>query len=351
MKKALPYLFFFILLGNVCSQNDSLQIQPKKISKLFINQETLPLRLSYSNLEIRKKTNDSTYLKIDLFYQTENELWEKIEIELRKRGHYRLAQCYLPPIKIKIKKDKNKGTLFEGNKKLKLVLPCSTGKSHNDYLVKEYLAYKLYEIISPYHFKTRFVKIDFTEIKGNKTKQRNLNGFLMEDIKKIAKRFGGKEYKRSIHPLNLDDLQSARNSMFQFMIGNVDFSMAALHNEKLIFVDKIFIPIPYDFDLSGLVNSSYSFVPQISETNQLPISDVTERLYRGFKRNLILMQKVRGEYLQNKEKLLQIVDDLEPLFENKDSYKMSRTYILEFFDILASDRDFENDILSKMRAK
>lgn len=351
MKKVLPYLLFFILIGNISSQNDSLQIQSKKIPKLFVNQEPLSLRLSYSNLEIRKKTNDSTYLKIDLSYKTENELWEKLQIELRKRGHYRLAQCYLPPIKIKINKDENKGTLFESNKKLKLVLPCSTSKNYNDYLVKEYMGYKLYEIISPYHFKTRFVKIDFAEIKGNKTKQRNLNGFLMEDIKRIAKRFNGKEYKRSVHPLNLNDLESARNSMFQFMIGNVDFSMAALHNEKLIFVEKNFIPIPYDFDLSGLVNASYSFVPQVNENQQLPISDVTERLYRGFKRNPILMQKVRQEYLQNKEELLKVVNDLKPLFEDDEPFKIARSYIMDFFRILESDTKFNNQILGKMRAK
>lgn len=351
MKKALQYLLFFFFIGNIYSQNDSLQILSKKITKLFVNQDPLPLKLSYSNIEVRKKTNDSTFLKVDLAYQLENDQWENLEIEMRKRGGYRLNNCYLPPIKIYIDKDNNKGTLFEGNKKLKLVLPCSTGNAHNNYIVKEFMAYKLYEIISPYHYNTRFVKIDFTEIKGNKAKQRELYGFLTEDIKRIAKRFNGKEIKRYIHPLNQDALISIRNSFFQFMIGNVDFSTASLHNEKLIYVNKKIFPVPYDFDLSGLVDASYAFVPAVNESTPLPIEDVTERLYRGFKRDPKILEKVRNEFLQNKEKLLKVVNDLEPLFEDDEPFKIARSYIMEFFRILESDSEFNDQILSKMRAK
>lgn len=351
MKKMFPFFLFFLLTCNLYAQGSSLQTQVKKSTILFANQDPLALKLSYSNFEIRRKTNDSTFLKINLSYQVENEQWKMLQIQMRKRGGYRLENCYMPPIKIKIDKVHNKGTLFEGNKKLKLVLPCSTGKSHNSYIIKEYMAYKLYELISPYHFNTRFVRIDFTEIKGNKSKQRALIGFLKEDIKRIAKRFDGKEIKRYIHPLNQEAISSVRNAFFQFMIGNVDFSTASLHNEKLIYIDKKIIPVPYDFDLSGLVNASYAFVPAVNESKPLPIMAVTERLYRGFKRDPDIMESVRSEFLQNKEELLQVVDDLEPLFETEEPFKIARSYIISFFKIIESDEKFKNQIFNKMRAK
>ena len=125
-----------------------------------------------------------------------------------------------------------------GNKKLKLVLPCKNEKDLNDNIIKEYLAYKLYEIISPYHFQTRLVDIQFREVKGKKAKDFELKGFLIEDDKKVAKFHDGKVFERFIHPLAMDADTSVQNALFKFMIGNTDFSVAYQHNGKLLYIDK-----------------------------------------------------------------------------------------------------------------
>lgn len=354
MKKLILYciiFYFFILCDHSYAQNGQSQFQSENTSKLFLNQELLFLKLSFSRKDVRKTTNDSTYIKIDISYMDSEALWNIFEAKLRKRGHYRLNNCYLPPIKIKINKSESKGTLFEGNKKLKLVLPCSINKSHNDYIIKEYMAYKLYEIISPYHIKSRLVEIDFTDTTGKKTKTSDLKGILLEDIKKVANRFDGKVINRSIHPLNLDPLVSVRNEFFQFMIGNTDFSMAALHNEKLLFVNKNMYPIPYDFDLSGLVDASYAFVPEVNEREQLPISSVTERLYRGFKRDSQIIQRVRNEFIENRTEIFKIVDNLSPYFENSSSFAIAKKYIEDFYNIIENNAKFENEIIYKLRTK
>ena len=78
---------------------------------------------------------------------------------------------------MKIKKSNYKNTIFDGNKKMKLVLPCRTDDEKNDNILKEYLAYKVYELVSPYHFKTRRVNIEFTEPKGKKEKKYSLKVF------------------------------------------------------------------------------------------------------------------------------------------------------------------------------
>ena len=110
---------------------------------------------------MKKKTTDSTYIETDLNFFQEDK-WNTIHVSLRARGNFRRAKCYFPPIKMKIKKSQTKNTVFNGNKSLKLVLPCKIENENNDNILQEYIAYKIYEIISPYHFKTRRVDVDFT---------------------------------------------------------------------------------------------------------------------------------------------------------------------------------------------
>jgi hypothetical protein len=349
MKKQLFLILFLLLTHPSISQNIESSNTSEQVTKLFRNQEMLQVKLGFSNKDIKKKTNDSTYISTEISYLADDEMWKTFEVELRVRGYFRKKTCYFPPIKIRISKSAGKNTLFEGNKKLKLVLPCSTQKSKNDYIVKEYMAYKLYEIISPYHFNTRITSIAFIETKGSKIKTHDLKGIFIEDDKKIAKRYGGKILDRSINPMSQDPISSVRNAFFQFMIGNNDFSTYAPHNEKLMAIDQKIVPIPYDFDLSGLVNASYAVVSVI---NDEPLtSSVTERLYRGFKRDLNIIQQVRQEFIDNKTKLLEIVDSTEPFFENPKALSEAKKFLSDFFDIMEDDGRFNKEIIENLRTK
>ena len=147
--------------------------ESKKAAELFQSTEMLGVKLQYSNRELKKATNDSTYLPSQLVYKTEDGISDSLKVQLRRRGNNRLENCYFAPVKIKIKKDNAKKTLFKGNKNLKLVLPCLLQRDNNDNVIKEYIAYKLYEFVSPVHFKTRMVDLTYEEIKGKK-KGRNI---------------------------------------------------------------------------------------------------------------------------------------------------------------------------------
>ena len=346
----ITFLSFLFISVSLQSQTTESSKSNDGITKLFRSNEIIPIKLSFSNKNVRNNTNDSTYIKTDLIYkETMNATsWDTIKIKLRARGNFRRANCYFPPIKVKIKKKAYKNTLFNKNKTLKFVLPCLLEKSNNDNIVREYMAYQLFEIISPYHFKTRLTNIDFTQIKRKKTIERQLKGIIIEDDKRVAKRHDGKVYKRSIHPMNLDHLTSIRNDLFQYMIGNTDFSSGYQHNGKLIFINKKMMPIPYDFDMSGLVNASYSTVSKI-QNQELEITEVTDRVYRGFKRDEGLLQKVRLEFIDNKSKILETIDRLEPYFEDPKKFKNSRNYILEFFEIIINDQSFKAKISNRGR--
>jgi len=353
VKKQIIFLFlltYLFLVNNSYTQDIEKSDKVKGVSQLFINKDVLPIKLSYSNKDIKKLTNDSTYIKTDLSYQQEDGSWKIIEVELRARGNNRLENCYYPPIKIKIKKSISKGTLFEGNKTLKLVLPCLRQKSMNDDVLKECMAYKLYEIISPYHFKTRTVTVDFTETRGKKTLNHKLDGILIEDNKLVADRHNGKVLKRFIHPLGQDAITSVQNAFFQYMIANTDYSTAYQHNEKLFYIDNKMIPVPYDFDMCGLVDASYAVVSEI-QNEQLAITEVTQRMYRGFKRDEKIFQQVRKEFLDNKIQMLEIIDSFESNFDDPKEFSQAKNFILDFFNILADDDLFRNKITSAARTK
>ena len=314
-----------------------------KYDSLFIDQKPLKIRLNYSNNNLNKNTNDSTLMKTKLFFIQENKNKE-IDVLLRARGNFRRKHCYFTPVKIKIKKRDASNTIFSDNRTLKLVLPCKNDRDKNDNILKEFIAYKIYEIISPFYFKTRRLEINYTDQKPKKQKNFNLIGFFIEDDDKVAKRFDSKIIKRKISPLAMDDFNSVNLSFFNFLIGNTDFSSAHQHNGKLLFYEKKIIPIPYDFDLTGWVKPKYG----LGITNRLGYS-FEERNYIGFKREKSIYSKVRNHYLTLKEKILKTVKLYEPEFEYKKSYNLMMNYLGEFYEILENDNLYNSLIISKAK--
>ena len=345
----LLFLIPALFLQFINSQEHNVDL-PESLSELFLEDEIMNISLSYSNKDIKKDTNDSTYIYTHLKYEVDKNEWDSLEVRLRRRGNFRLKNCTYAPLKVKIKKKEANETPFEGHKNLKLVLPCLIQRDMNDNVLKEYLAYKLYEVVSPYHFKTKLVELNYEELKSKKTKIHEIKAFFIEDDKHVAKRIGGKIVESNVHPLNHEDRESVRNSFFQFMIGNTDFSNAYQHNSKLIFRKGELIPVPYDFDMSGIVNTSYATVSQINE-EQLSIERVTQRMYRGFQREPQLFHEVRIEFLNNRPALLKVIQDCESLFEDEKEYFSTMLFIEGFFEILTNEEKFENEILAMARRK
>ncbi|MEP2059980.1 MAG: hypothetical protein ABJJ05_19375, partial [Maribacter litoralis] len=260
---------FLILL--ICATITFAQTQTKE--HLFSNTEFLNLKLQYNNKQVKKDTDKKNVVYTDLIYQNKN-LWDTLPVHLNARGNFRRANCYFPPLKMNIKKSFSNNTLFEGHKKLKIVLPCLLQSRANDDVLKEYLAYKIYELVSDTHFKTCLTTIEYEDTRGEKSeihplaafipielqhstlfeeeeafasrkpKTFHLNAILIEDDKVVAKRHGAQVLKRFVHPLNQAEIASITNAFFQFMIGNTDFSTAYQHNQKLIFKEGKTIPLP-----------------------------------------------------------------------------------------------------------
>jgi hypothetical protein len=350
MRILVIYLFSLVVFANHCFSQEQTSAEHQQFTPLFQSEEILPIKLSYSIKDLKKDTNDSTYLKTEMNYQDAEGTWKTIAVEIRVRGNYRRAKCDFPPLKLKFKKSAAKGTVFEGNKKLKMVLPCLKSKNLNDDLIKEYLAYRVYGLITPYHFKTRMIRFHLTETGGKRTEEYELLGFLIEDDNHFEKRFDGQEVKRFTHPVHMDTLSCVQNAFFQYLIGNTDYSMTYRHNEKLFRIRGGIVPVPYDFDMTGLVDPKYAVVSEV-QNEQLPIEHVTQRLYRGYTREPAVFQQVRQQYLDKKGEILQLLEDHESYFGDPKEFERAWKFVLEFFEVLENDKKFKRSIVDTAREK
>lgn len=339
MKKQIIILLSFFICSISYSQKEL------DSDQFYSDQTPMDIKLNYSNKDMKKKTNDSTYIKTELVYNYQNE-WKTIPVELRARGNFRRAKCYFPPIKMKMKKSNYKNTIFDGNKKTKLVLPCREENEKNDNIMQEFIAYKIYEIISPYHFKTRRVNVEFTEPKGKKSKTFSLKGFIIEDDSKLEKRFAGRVVEQFVHPMAMQGKASVQHAMFQYMIGNTDFSVAYQHNGKLLYNSKDFIPLPYDFDMTGWVDPSYGF-----GNPTLNLNSLTDRMYRGFKRDDALMNEVKDQFVNAKDEIVSLVNSFKSEFDSPSEFNKMYEFMTDFFEILEDDGKFNKMVIAKARTK
>ena len=213
---------------------------------------------------------------------------QQLPISLHLRGITRRTSevCDFPPLRVDFTSPPPPTSIFAGQKRLKLITHCKTSPAFQQYLLLEESAYRMYNLLTPYSFRTRLADIDYRDADGRPIVSRV--GFFLEDLSDVAHRNG-------MHPAHgpdrvpLADLSapdSARYALFQHMLGNHDWSMRAgpagkdcCHNAELIgtLAPGQTIPIPYDFDFSGFVDTPYATPPA-----ELDITDVKQRLYRGY---------------------------------------------------------------------
>jgi hypothetical protein len=215
---------------------------------------------------------------------------QPLPVTLSPRGITRRAAdvCQFPPLKVKFTSPPPMSSVFAGQKSLKLVAYCRTSESFQQYVLLEYATYRMFNVLSPASFRVRLAQIDFVDDNGKPFITRN--GFFIEDLGDVAKRNMMQEAKLpEIIPItSLNARSAALYALFQDMIANHDWSMRAgpkgeecCHNAKMIAPAKGVaagaVPIPYDFDFSGLVNAPYATPP-----DALKITSVRQRQYRGY---------------------------------------------------------------------
>ena len=340
MLKIISCNISLLLFLSVASSGQSLRTIPL----IFRETKPISLQLAFSLNAVEKSKSDTVYFPSHLKYKNEKEGWDSISTGVRARGNFRREHCHFPPLRIKMKKSHTVETPFEGNKSFKLVLPCHGGKSGNTLILKEYLCYKLLEPVSPYFFHTRLAEITLIDQGNKNSKSFSLTGFLIEDDDLIADRLGGNVIEQDVSPKLINDTAAVVNDFFEYMIANTDWSTTGQHNSKVIELpDHKKVPLPYDFDMAGLVNAPYATVNE-----SLEIKSVQERLYRGYCRKESVMQFVRTEYLGLEPAIMKVMSDHHSYFNNNEFLQM-KMFVEQFFSILKNDNQFKNAILLSCR--
>jgi hypothetical protein len=247
------------------------------------------------------------------------------EIELAARGEFRRTTCMMPSILLNFKNAK--APRLSPLKKLKVVCGCSHSSYDEELVLKEYLIYKMYNMLTDYSFGVRLAKITYKDV-ASKTKEYAQYGFLIEDVDDVAKRNGCREYEKPVlNGARTDAFQMSVVSMFQYMIGNTDWSLPNKHNIRFVQLttDSVSFPyvIPYDFDYCGLVNAPYA-IPQ----PEFGIEKVTDRYYRGIARTKEEISPVIQLFKEKKEFMLALIQNFTLL---KKSVREQMIYYIETF--------------------
>jgi hypothetical protein len=247
-------------------------------SSLFDSDEVIELTLRGDLKTVFKdRGDDPQYHPANLYYQADKDSIN-IPIKIKTRGHFRKmsSNCKYPPILLNFAKSSTpENSVFYGQDKMKLVTPCRGDK----YVIHEYLVYKLYNLITPRSFKARLVKVIYQDTVKNKDSD-PLYGILLEDEEQMAMRNQSRNVEKiGLRPEETKKDDFLKMAVFEYMIGNTDWSVQFQQNIKLITVDSTSLPtvVPYDFDHAGIVRAPYA-----KPAEELKMSSTRERRYRGY---------------------------------------------------------------------
>lgn len=324
MKVFLPALLFlfFLNLTKIYGQSSSIN------KAHFFSDSTILNAAIVTNLGKLVREKNTGYQLRGLFVSTLRDSTVVHDpVLLQIRGHFRKDFCYLPPLEVNFKYEKS-ATLHKLGS-LKLVSECQSGDVYGQYLLKEFIVYKLYNLLTDLSFRVRLLNLNLVD-SGSKKKTIIEHAFLLEDIKDVAKRNDCKDWKQGkVFAQDADRRQMTMVAIFEYMIGNTDWGVPANHNTRLILsqVDSFRRPfvVPYDFDYSGLVNTDYAVPAEF-----FPIHSVQERYYMGFPRSPEELNETLDIFRQQKNNMYALIQNFNLLTTR--SKKDMIDYLDEFFD-------------------
>lgn len=293
--------------------------------RLFDSDEILEFTLSFDITSFKRKKSDKEYLDAILTYHISYKDSISKHVKIKSRGEMRRTYCDFPPIKLNFKKSDSSDE-FSNIDKLKVVTHC---KGNEEYILEEYLIYKLYNALTDNSLKVRLARINYINtVKPGKPITKF--AFLIEPIDVMCKRTGSVVVslptltQKNIKPDVMD-----RMAIFNYMIGNTDWSLPIRHNVLVLSQGNsddpnLGVVVPFDFDYSGLINTDYA-VP----FDGLGLESVRERRYLGICRSVEVFIQDLKEFDDKKAEFYRIINELEYL--NDRSKKDMINYLEGFF--------------------
>ncbi|MEY3051036.1 MAG: hypothetical protein RLY31_821 [Bacteroidota bacterium] len=281
------------------------------------------------------------YYEGQFFFSDRDGIRYHLPVSVRARGKFRRRHCDFPPLKLKFDSESLVSAGFNRMNELKLVTHCLDDRiTSTEQVFREYLAYKLYNILTPHSFRVQLVKVTYQDA-GEKKRKLKRWGLLIEDLEELEARTGTTTCEclgqtgEALHP-NHEKI----TALFQYMIGNTDWDIPMLRNVKLLQLsDGQFVPVPYDFDFSTLVNAPYA-----RPNTNVGQHSMQQRVYLGEMRTARELQPIL-RYFQRKQ---------EPLYQTVRSFRQlpeaSRQEILRFLDSFYLEIENPEDLADKLFA-
>jgi len=346
-------LSILILLYAAAAAAQDSESATSKPPKLFKESSQLAITLTAPWRKLMRNKSSEDRHEGTLTYTDANGQERTINVGITTRGLTRRDKvCDFPPLKLWFEKSENKGTEFRGQSSLKMVTHCEKSSRYEQLYIKEFLAYRIYNLITPYSFRVRALQVAYQE-EGSSRKPDVRFGFLIEDIDDLADRLDLKELDiEELEPGELDAEQLANYSLFQYLIANLDWAATAgpqgehcCHNGKLIGAgpdERPVYVIPYDFDSSGLVDAPYAAPP-----TRLGVRSVTDRLYRGFCSHNAAIPAALERFRSHREEIIGLVEtnDLLDIKESKETVR----FLEAFYTSLETDADVQKQLIDKCR--
>jgi hypothetical protein len=314
-------------------KSDSLK---QKIN-LFGNDELLEASLSFDLTGFQKKSDKAgSYDGIMTFHPGKADSLSR-KVIVKYRGAFRFRTCSFPPIQINFKKPVYAVSDSGKIKKIKLVTHCNTGSASDDYVLREYLVYKLYSVFTDTSFRVRLLRITYYDT-GKKRKPVTQFGFFIEPDEILAARTNSTIIKaENLNQTHIVPVVMDRVAIFNYMISNWDWAVPGLHNiavfkPKIISQGGLGIAIPYDYDLCGLVNADYG-----TPAPEMGLTSSRDRRFAGICREKQTILNELKSFREKKEELYSVINNFSLL--NQRSKKDMTTFLDQFFDQFEKQRD------------
>jgi len=335
MKKTvyLQVLLVLIIVLPAKSQNDSIDSYSVNDTLadfgLFTRDDILELSLRFDITQYKRKKPKDEYLDAVLTYHISKTDSINKNVRLKSRGQFRNGYCAFPPIALNFKKTEFKLDDLNKLEKMKLVTHCQSG--NEDIVFKEYLIYKLYNVLTDSSFRVRLLRINYINT-FKQSKPIRSYAFFIEPLDLLAERINSVPVEvLTLSQKNIVPEMMDRMAIFNYMIGNTDWSVPGQHNCKVLAsrsLDRsdLGMIVPYDFDYSGLVNATYA-VP----AEGLGIESVRQRIFLGTCRSEEVYLNAVKEFATKKESFYKVIRDFPYLDER--SKKNMTTYLDEFYSL------------------
>ena len=323
-------------------------IKPAPQPAFFRSEQPIEVTLTTNFGKIRgDKGAEPPWRPATMSYKADDGTVITVPLQARTRGIWRLKKCELPPLRLNFKGATTKGTIFHKLDKPKLVSYCQNTDSYEQYVLQEYQLYRIYNLLTPLAHRVRLLRFTYADSGSGKVRAHRY-GFLMEEPGALGARMRGKvlEQKGAL-PGDLDPYQDALFGVFQYFIGNTDFSIGGLHNVELFFDNEgTAAPIAYDFDFAGAVNARYA-VPD----ERLNISNVRQRLFRGYCTNPEQYSKVFALFNEKKPAIYALYGDSVGKLMDRGAVRETLRYFDEFYETINNRRSAKGAILESCIAR